>query len=290
MIHFSANMDDFGLDSRSLAGSLQSKLKAAREAGFSQILLAATELVSHPDGVDAATALVRNSGLRVTGLQALSDFEGLPEPLHTYKIDIAQSLLVLCHALGCHLLLVNSSTLAHATGDANTLCRHLRQLAILAIPMNIRIGYRATASGKVVNNYGHAWDLVCQADMPNLGLCLDVADALAWHGPNDDLDMLDCDKLFLVQLADTMGNAHLNQRVFPGEGEQSSALAAALTTLHELGYRGDYSLAVWHDDNQQSSPQHIAQRALRAAQWLGQDVLQRSVPLPNQIRLKRAQA
>ena len=31
----------------------------------------------------------------------------------------------------------------------------------------------------------------------------------------------------------------------------------------------------------------VAQRARRSALWLGEGVLQRSVPLPNQIRLKR---
>jgi hypothetical protein len=30
----------------------------------------------------------------------------------------------------------------------------------------------------------------------------------------------------------------------------------------------------------------VAQRAWRSAQWLGEDVLRRSVPLPNQLRLK----
>jgi hypothetical protein len=32
----------------------------------------------------------------------------------------------------------------------------------------------------------------------------------------------------------------------------------------------------------------VAARARRAALWLGEDVLRRSVPLPNQLRLKNA--
>jgi hypothetical protein len=31
----------------------------------------------------------------------------------------------------------------------------------------------------------------------------------------------------------------------------------------------------------------VAQRARKAALWLGEDVLRRSVPLPNALRLKR---
>jgi hypothetical protein len=33
-------------------------------------------------------------------------------------------------------------------------------------------------------------------------------------------------------------------------------------------------------------PATVAQRARRSAIWLGEDVLRRSVPLPNQIRLR----
>ena len=76
-------------------------------------------------------------------------------------------------------------------------------------------------------------------------------------------------------------------RVFPGEGVHSEALASLVSKLHELGYRGDYSFEVFNDDYQQMPLPTVAQRAWRSAQWLGEDVLRRSVPLPNQIRLKR---
>jgi hypothetical protein len=56
--------------------------------------------------------------------------------------------------------------------------------------------------------------------------------------------------------------------------------------LHELGYRGDYSFEVFNDDYQQMPLNTVAQRAKKAALWLGEDVLRRSVPLPNAIRLK----
>jgi len=56
--------------------------------------------------------------------------------------------------------------------------------------------------------------------------------------------------------------------------------------LHELGYRGDYSFEVFNDDYQQMALTTVAQRAQKAALWLGEDVLRRSVPLPNAIRLK----
>jgi sugar phosphate isomerase/epimerase len=284
-----ANMQDIGINSLALAGPLTDKLRAFQSAGFQQILLAASDLMTHPEGLDVALTLVRSSGLRVMGLQALNDFEGLSGAAHSYKVDVAKSMLGLCQRLDCHLLLVNASTLEQATSDTDALCVNLRQLAMLAIPMDIRIAYKASPNGRAISNYGQAWDLLCQADMPNLGLCLDAMDALTWHGPHDDLEMLDCEKVFLTQLTDVMGGTEPGQCVFPGEGDNSPALAQCVTTLHNIGYRGNYCLGAFNHDNTQLPPVDVAQRARRSALWLGQDVLQRSVPLPNQIRLKRRQ-
>jgi sugar phosphate isomerase/epimerase len=297
MNHYSGNVEDFGMDTISLAGPLEAKLKAVREAGFTQIMLAAKDLVGHPDGIEAAVAAVRASGLRVTGFQVLRDFEGLSGHLHDYKIDIAKSMLEMCHALGCHLLLICSSTSVHATGDHAALVRDLRKLAMLAIPMNIRIAYEALSWGRVVNEFPQAWDIICEADMPNLGLGFDSFHMFATNTPLEELDALDPDKIFLVQLADFMWTeiksveeritTARHFRVFPGEGVHSEALAALVNKLHSLGYRGDYSFEVFNDDYQAMPLPTVAQRAWCSALWLGEEVLRRSVPLPNQIRLRK---
>jgi sugar phosphate isomerase/epimerase len=297
MSHYSGNIDDFGMDTISLAGPLEAKLKAVRAAGFSQIMLAAKDIVGHPDGMEAAVAAVRASGLRVTGFQVLRDFEGLTGHLHDYKMDIAKSMLDMCHALDCRLLLVCSSTSVHATDETAALVKDLRKLAMLAIPMNIRIAYEALSWGRVINEFPQAWDLICQADMPNLGLGFDSYHLFATGTSLDELDILDPDKIFLVQLADFMWTeiksveeriaTARHFRVFPGEGVHSEALATLVTRLHGLGYRGDYSFEVFNDDYQQMPLPSVAERAWRSALWLGEDVLRRSVPLPNQMRLKR---
>ena len=204
MSHYSGNIEDFGMDTITLAGPLEAKLKAVRDAGFTQIMLAAKDLVGHPDGVDAAVAAVRASGLRVTGFQVLRDFEGLSGHLHEYKIDIAKSMLEMCHALGCGLLLICSSTSVHATNDTKVLVRDLRKLAMLAIPMNIKIAYEALSWGRTINEFPQAWDIISEADMPNLGLGFDSFHMFATNTSLDELDILDPSKVFLVQLADFM--------------------------------------------------------------------------------------
>ena len=300
MSQFEGKFDDFGMDTISLAGPLKAKLAAMKAAGFTQVMLLARDLVGHPDGWRAAVQEVKDSGLRVTGFQVLRDFEGLSGHLHEYKIDIAKSMMEMCAALDCRVMLACSSTSTHATGDTDKLVQDLRKLAMLAIPMNIKIAFEALSWGRNVNEFPQAWDLIMQADMPNLGLGFDSFHLFATKTPLEELEILDPSKIFLVQLADFMWNeiktveeritTARTFRVFPGEGVHSDALAELVLKLHQLGYRGDYSFEVFNDDYQQMPLETVAARARRAALWLGEDVLRRSVPLPNQMRLRLARA
>ena len=291
------NIADFGMDTITLAGTLAQKLAAIKGAGFSQVMLMARDLVSHAVGVDDAVRVVRASGLRVTGFQVLRDFEGLTGHLHDYKIDVAKSMLEMCHAVGAKLLLVCSSTSTHATGDPDTLARDLRKLAMLALPLGIRVAYEGLSWGRSINEFTTAWDVVCRADAPNLGIGIDSFHAFATETSLEDLEMLDPGKIFLVQLADFMWNevksveeridTARHFRVFPGEGVHSAPLAELVMRLDRLGYRGDYSFEVFNDDYQQMPLAVVAARARRAAVWLGEDVLHRSAPLPGRMRLRR---
>src|SRR2546430_3911776 len=145
------NLDHFGMDTITLAGPVEAKLRAVKAAGFTQIMLNATDIVGHPEGESAAIAAVRASDLRVTGFQVLRDFEGLAGHLHAYKVDVAKAMLEMCHALGSSILLACSSTSAHATGETDSLKTDLQKLALLAVPLNIRIAYEALSWGRYVN-------------------------------------------------------------------------------------------------------------------------------------------
>ena len=295
-MHRQGHFEDFGMDTISLAGTLGAKLQAVRDAGFSQIMLNARDLTSHAEGIEAAIQLVRHSGLRVTGLQVLRDFEGLSGHLHEYKMDIAKSMLEMSHAVGAKLLLVCSSTSVHASEDPQRLASDLRKLALLAVPKGIRIAYEGLSWGRTVNEFTLAWDVVSRADAPNLGIGIDSFHAFATKTSLDELDMLDPEKIFLVQLADFMWqdirsveeriNTARHFRVFPGEGVHSQQLAELVMRLAALGYRGDYSFEVFNDDYLQIPLPVVAQRARRSAEWLGEEGLRRSVPLPNRMQLR----
>lgn len=290
------NIADFGMDTITLSGTLPARLAAIRGAGFGQVMLSARDLTGHEAGVDAAVAAVRASGLRVTGFQVLRDFEGLSGHLHEYKVDIARAMLEMCAALGCRVLLACSSTSQHASADPQVLARDLRKLAMLALPLRIKVAFEGLSWGRTVNQYTEAWDLVQRADMPNLGLGIDSYHVFATQTPLDALEDIDPAKVFLVQLSDFMWNevrtpqerieTARHFRVFPGEGVHSAMLADLVRRLDRLGYRGDYSFEVFNDDYQQIPQATVAARARRSALWLAEDILRRSVPLPNAIRLK----
>jgi sugar phosphate isomerase/epimerase len=288
------NLDHFGMDTITLAGPLEAKLRAIREAGFTQVMLNAADIAGHPAGAEAAIETVAKSGLRVTGFQVLRDFEGLSGHLHAYKVDIAKAMLEMCHALGSRVLLVCSSTSAHASGEAALLARDLRKLATLAVPFGIRIAYEALSWGRHVTEYPQAWDIVAEADRSNLGLAIDSFHILATGTGAEPLEEIVADKIFLVQLADFMWqeirsreeriNTARHFRVFPGEGVHSVQVAELVRSLDRLGYRGDYSFEVFNDDYTQLPLAVVAQRAKRSVKWLTDQVSRRSLPLRSALR------
>ena len=287
-------LDGFGMDTISLAGPLEAKLAAMANAGFSQVMLSARDIVGHPGGVPAAVEAVRASGLRPTGFQVLRDFEGLSGHLHGYKVDIAKSMLEMCAALGSKVLLACSSTSRHASGDLDMIAQDLRKLAMLAVPLGIKVAYEGLSWGRTINEFTTSWDVICRADCPNLGIGLDSFHIFAAKTPLDAIEDLDADRIFLVQLSDFMWQdtpsfeermaTARTFRVFPGEGVHSDELADLVLRLDKIGYRGDYSYEVFNDDYQQLPLDVVAQRARRSTLWLSEDVLHRSPPLPEWAR------
>jgi len=282
------------MDSITLAGPLEAKLAAMRDAGFTQVMLNANDVAGHPGGVDAAAEIVRRSGLRLTGFQVLRDFEGLSGHLHAYKVDIAKAMLSMCRALGSRLLLACSSTSAHATGDAAALTQDLQKLAMLAVPYGIRVAYEALSWGRHVAEYPQAWEIVAEADRANLGLALDSFHMFATGTSREALEEIPPDRIFLVQLADFMWqqipsreeriNTARHFRVFPGEGVHSADVAELVRTLDRLGYRGDYSFEVFNDDYTQLPVSVVTERARRSVKWLTDQVSRRSLPLRGAVR------
>jgi sugar phosphate isomerase/epimerase len=257
-------------------------------------MLSARDVVGHPEGEATAVARVRASGLRVTGFQVLRDFEGLSGHLHEYKVDIAKSMLQLGQALGAPVLLVCSSTSTHATGELEAVVGDLRKLAMLAVPLGMRVAYEALSWGRYAHRLAQAWTIVERADHANLGLCVDSFHALANEGGIDALDVIDPAKVFLVQLSDFLWprirsreeriETARHLRVFPGEGVHNDLVAELVRRLERRGYAGAFSFEVFNDDYAQMPLAAVCERAMRSVHWIADRVSRRSLPVLREIR------
>jgi len=177
----------------------------------------------------------------------------------------------------------------HATSEPEAMIADLRKLAILAVPLGIRIAYEALSWGRSVNQYQQAWNLVSLADRANLGMGIDSFHTLAGGANLDDLADIDPERIFLVQLADFMWhevpsleeriNTARHFRVFPGEGVHNEAMQSLVRMLDNNGYEGDYSFEVFNDDYVQMPLAMVTQRARRSVEWLSYHLPRRSLPI-----------
>ncbi len=222
-------MARFAMNTNTLAGTLEEKLRAVKGAGFGAIVLSGGDLVSHPDGLDVAVELVNNSGLKVSAFQMLHDFEGLSGHMLDYKIDVARALFDMMRSVDAPLLIVASTTSPHASGDPAKIAADLAMLGALAVPPGIRIAYGALAWGRWINEYTAAWDVVRLAGQRNVGLAIDSFHVLARGTSREHFGAIPGERIFLVQLADYLWDLDdlietaRHRRVFPSEGNHSAA-------------------------------------------------------------------
>ena len=283
------NLGNFGIDLVTLTGSLETRLREVKAAGFSQVMLWAKDLADYPAGYDAALHRIKQSGLRVTGLQVIRDYEGQVGTQHDYKIDLIKAHLALCKAVGAPLLIVCSATNKLPDDRVQSLERDLRKLANLAVPMGVRIGYKAVPWGRFTRSVQDAWDLVDAVNHANLSLVLDTFHFLADQSLVEVIDEIDPDKIALVQLADfsafefhsraELRDRAIHMRVFPGQGVHNARLAQILRRIDRLGYRGDFSFLIFNGDYQQLPPRFVLEQARRSVHWVTDQVLRRSLPL-----------
>jgi len=266
------DFNSLGLEGASLAGPLEARLQAMGRLGFRQAVLSAADLAGHPQGVEAAVAAVRRSGIQVLALSELEDFEGLLGPAHEYKVGIAQALLRLCRQVGARTLVVSASTAEGAGQDPEALARDLGKLATLGVPLGIRIAYRARPGSPVAPDLVRAAELVNAVNRSNLGLAVDTVDLLATAEGLDDVDYCYPEQLFLVRLSDTIplasDSARRGIQVFPGEGARGELLIELITRLRALEYHGDFCLAARNSDHALLPPATVAERAHTALLWL----------------------
>jgi len=264
----------FAMNTNTLAGTLEEKLRAVKSAGFGAIVLSGADLVGHRDGVEEAVELVIGSGLKVLAFQMLHDFEGLSGHMLDYKIDIARSMFDMMRSVDAPLLIVASTTSPYASGDARKIADDLAMLGTLAAPPGIRIAFGALAWGRWINEYTAAWEAVKLANHANVGLAIDSFHVLARGTSRESFDAIPGEKIFLVQLSDYLWDLDdlietaRHRRVFPSEGNHNVAIVDLVGRLERAGYRGGYSFDVVNDEYLHLPAPSVAARGRKAATWL----------------------
>ncbi|MCU1750950.1 3-dehydroshikimate dehydratase QuiC [Pseudomonas sp. 6D_7.1_Bac1] len=273
----------------SLSGTLPEKLEAIAAAGFDGVEIFENDLLYYDGSPREIKQMCADLGIAITLFQPFRDFEGCRRDRLPRNLERAERKFDLMQELGTDLVLVCSNASADSVGDEQILVDDLRLLAECAGARGLRIGYEALAWGRHVNTYQQVWNIVRQADHPNLGVLLDSFHTLSLKGDPRAIADIPGEKIFFVQMADAPILAmdvlewSRHFRCFPGQGEFD--LPGFLAPIIQSGYTGPLSLEIFNDGFRAAPPRANAADGLRSLLYLEEKTrarLQQEVmPAPN---------
>ncbi|WP_372841210.1 bifunctional sugar phosphate isomerase/epimerase/4-hydroxyphenylpyruvate dioxygenase family protein [Phaeovulum sp.] len=256
------------ISSLSFSDPLAEKIRAAAEAGFEGIEIFREDIVGFDGTPEDIAALARNSGIAITSLQSLRDWEASPEDRSTWCDTQAARFLDLAARLGAPLLVVCANTRADALADPARAAADLARLADMAAARGLKLGYEALVTSTHVKTYADAWEIVQRAARPNLGLVVNAIHTFAADAGLAGLAQIDMERVFLVHLADaptTRIDPRLmteSFRLLPGQG--NLPVAELYADLLARGYAGPMSMEIFNDQLRALEPALIARDAMRA--------------------------
>ncbi len=258
----------------SMGGTLEAKLAAVARAGFRAVEIFENDLTFFSGKPRDVRARAEDLGLEIIGLQPMRDFEGMPEPLRSRNFDRAERKFDLMEELGTRFLGMCSSTSEDAAPDVERAAADLADLADRAAQRGFRLGYEALAWGRYVKDWMQAYELVCLADRPNLGVVLDSFHICVNKNPLAPLADIPASRIGLVQLSDAPGilmdpmSLSRHHRCFPGQGDHP--VAEFLDAVMKTGYNGPVSLEAFNDQFRGAPAAQIARDGMRALQIAGE--------------------
>ncbi|WPN46559.1 MULTISPECIES: 3-dehydroshikimate dehydratase QuiC [unclassified Pseudomonas] len=263
----------------SLSGTLPEKLEAIAAAGFDGVEIFENDLLYYDGSPREIKQMCADLGIAITLFQPFRDFEGCRRDRLARNLERAERKFDLMQELGTDLVLVCSNASADSMGDEQILVDDLRLLAEHAGARGLRIGYEALAWGRHVNTWQQVWNIVRQADHPNLGVLLDSFHTLSLKGDPSAIADIPGDKIFFVQMADAPILAmdvlewSRHFRCFPGQGEFD--LPGFLAPIIKSGYTGPLSLEIFNDGFRAAPPRANAADGLRSLLYLEEKTRER---------------
>jgi 4-hydroxyphenylpyruvate dioxygenase len=263
----------------SISGSLESKIRAAADAGFDGVEIFENDLLGFPGSPREVGRIIRDTGMRCTLFQPFRDLEGMPAEQRARAFDRMERKFYVMAELETDLILLCSNCSPLAVIDRARLIDDLSELGERAARRKMRVGYEALAWGRHTFDHRDAWNLVRDVDHPSIGLILDSFHSLAREVPSASIGDIRVDKLFFVQIADapklTMDFLSWSRhfRNMPGQGDLP--LADFAEAIHRLGYQGYWSLEIFNDRFRAGSASGVALDGFRSLQLLHDQVASR---------------
>ena len=260
----------------SISGTLPEKLEAIAAAGFDGVEIFEQDFIAHDGGARDVGRMIRDHGLGIPLFQPFRDFECLPEPLRAKAFDRAERKFDVMQELGTDLILICSSVHPRSLGGIKRAADDLAELGEIAKQRGIRLGYEALAWGRHINDHRDAWEIVRQADHPNVGIILDSFHTLGRKIDPESIRAIPGEKIFFVQLADAPAidmdllywSRHF--RNMPGEGDLE--VQRFMQAVMAAGYTGPISLEIFNDQFRGSNARATAQDGYRSLIALMDDV------------------
>lgn len=260
----------------SMGGTLEAKLAAVARAGFRAVEIFENDLTFFSGTPRDVRKRAEDLGLEIIGLQPMRDFEAMPEPLRSKNFERAERKFDLMEELGTRFLGMCSSVSEDSADDMERAAADLAELADRAARRGFRLGYEALAWGRHVRDWQPAYELVCKADRPNLGIVLDSFHICVNRNPIEPLAEIPAARIGLVQLSDAPGilmdamALSRHHRCFPGQGDHP--VSAFLDAVMKTGYRGPISLEAFNDQFRGAPAATIARDGMRSLQIAGENL------------------
>lgn len=255
-----------------LSGTLEEKLHACAEAGFSGVEIFEQDLLVSPHSPEQIRDLAARLGLSLDLFQPIRDVEGVAPEVFAENLRRVEAKFVLMNRLGINLALVCTNAGTATIDDDEIVAGQLRQLGDLAARYGVRVAMEALAWSRYISDFEHVQRVVGMADHPAVGQCLDTFHVLSRNWAMEPLESLPVDKIFFVQLADAprlsldVLSWSRHYRVFPGQGDMD--VPAFLGYILRTGYDGPVSLEIFNDTFRQSDPFRTAVDGMRSLVWL----------------------
>lgn len=251
-----------------LGGTTEEKIRAAADAGFSQIELWRQDIEAAGGNPAEIVCRLQHHNLGLTDYQVLLDFTGAPEEMQKQKREEALAMLDTAAALGATTLLAPASTHPDCMAERET--DDLYWLSREAAKRDLRVAFEAMAWSTHINTTDAAWRCVEQINESNLGLVIDAFHIFARNRTVADLAGIPMEKIFLVQLSDLLTPPESgdvkeiarHHRLLPGEG--NFPLHTLLDYLGVNCYTGPLGLEVFNDMLRQKPPREVAGEAMQA--------------------------